>query len=213
MSYSRNKFDQLIPSYIIDLLPKQKRGISRDTITVYKEENVDLQIMYEKFKKRLQKVNQWVDYTSVTNLDFKIFNSEEFLINREVKIGDLIKIQMNQKRQIPIIGKMMSDWVYVNEIIEFDNNDERFYSLQLIPVESPNLDEIKHFYNEMASNTFILYQNKNFVSLSIHGRNEFPNLISKSRFRIIRNIMIANLSLIGIDNFLWNNFATNLLKP
>ncbi|WP_322970068.1 hypothetical protein [Faecalibacter sp. LW9] len=213
MSYSTKKYHQLLPVYILDLLPEQKRGISRDTIAVFESPQSDLLFHYEKFKNRLEDINHWFHYTSITHLNFQILDADENPVQRKVRIGDLIKIEMKRQKPIPLFGNMMSDWVHVNEMIEFIHDEERFFSLQLIPIESPKLDEVKHFYNEMASNTFIIYQCKNFISLSIHGRNEFPNLISKSRFRMLRNIMIANLSLIGVDNFLWNNFATNLLKP
>lgn len=213
MGSSLKKYHQLLPAYILDLLPKQKRGIFRDSIAVFESPNSDLLLHYENFKTRLEEVNHWCNYTSITHLNFQIFDHEENLLNRKVSIGDLIRIEIDQQISIPILGNIMSDWVQVGEMIEYIQEEERFFSLQLIPIESPTLNEVKHFYNEMASNTFILYQCKDFISLSIHGRNEFPNLISKSRFRMLRNIMIANLSLIGVDNFLWNNFANNLLKP
>jgi hypothetical protein len=103
MSYTKKKFDQILPEYVQELIPKQSRGISRDTVVVYEEEHTDFKFYYEEYKNRLEHVNDWVNYTSITPLNFQIYDNQERALDRKLKLGDLIKIEMDKNKRFQFL--------------------------------------------------------------------------------------------------------------
>lgn len=210
MLISNSSHNIQLPETIINLIPIQKKGNSRDSISFC--ENQDIHLLYDKVKNRLLDINNWYKYTSITNLNFQIFSEDKNPIERFLLKDDLIRIEFLKDNSLPIFDIVMNDWVIVEKINEFENESYKCFILQLAPYQSNSCKEMKHFYNSEASNTFILLKENDKVTLSIHGRNEYPNFRSKSKLSIFRNIMMANLGIIGVDRFLWDKFAENLLK-
>ena len=210
MKISTANFHSILPKTIINQIPSQIKGNSRDSISC--RENDDALIIFNEVKNRLINVNNWYNFTSITNLHFQLSDINKNPIERFALKNDLIKIEFLKDKKSRILKIIMNDWVVVDEIMEIENQEYQCFILRLKPYQSSSKREIKHFYNSEASNTFILYQKENLVILSIHGRNEYPNFKSNSKFHLFRNIMMANLGLIGVDRFLWDNFAENILN-
>ena len=212
--YVNNPTLDYLPETVLNLIPKHKKGNSRDTISFI---TVDSGVALSNFtliKQRLLNVNNWSEFCTKTPVKFEIHDSSGNFRDRYVKLNDSVKIQISIPSISNRISDLVTDWVVVNRVEEKDNEDTSLFLIQLVPVDCPenNKEEVKHFYENCASNTFILFRNKEIISLSIHGRNESLNLKTNSKLKLIRNFLVANLGYLGIDNLLWFDFANKILK-
>ena len=67
--------------------------------------------------------------------------------------------------------------------------------------------EVAHFFNDEASNTFILYRTTTQIQLSIHGRNEIPNTGSgriRKKFAILFLQFSRLLALVKFSGNRWH---------
>ncbi|QTV05565.1 hypothetical protein [Faecalibacter bovis] len=203
-----------LPQHIIDLIPKHEKGNNRDTI-VFKTSAIELASSNFVFiKQRLLNVNNWGNFCTKTPVEFKVYDSNCSLNEGYVNLNDYIKIQIDLPTFSRRLSELVSDWVEVVRIEEHTDSNSAYFLMQLAPIECPSKEtkEIEHFYSNNATKTFILYRNNQTISLSIHGRNEEVNFKVKSKTKAFRNFLVANFGVIGIDNYLWNDFAIKILK-
>lgn len=212
--YINNPTLDYLPENVVNLIPQHKKGNVRDTISFLSSDPSVASSNFTLLKQRLFNINNWGDYCTKTPVEFKIHNANCEFLDRYVKLNDLVKIEVPFLNLSSSINELFIDWVKVTKVIEEDNDDTSLILIQLTPIINPSndSDEIEHFYDQCASNTFILFRNQNTISLSIHGRNESINYKTKSKLKAFRNLLVANIGFIGLDNLLWYDFAEKLLN-
>ena len=200
-----------ISNHIKKYIPEQIKGFQRDTfIKIELDENI-INSYYEIFKSRILDVDKWGEYCTTTGVKFLIFNKQT---NRNVKLNDFICITSPAISSNNILREFTDYWVKVNKIISSQTDNESYVIIELSPCASPNSNskEIAHFYKAIATNTIILHKQNSQITLSIHGRNEFPNVKTNSKFKLLRNLFFSNLPIIGLDKYLWKEFAHNIIN-
>lgn len=198
-----------LPAYIWEKVPLQTKGISRDTL-VY-EERLEWRD-YERIKSNLLDVNCWINHTGIARTKFTLRNGAGVLVERMARPNDYILIEFPQ---VPFSQQIkLRDWVEITKVEEKITEEEAYFILELKPASCPTHQNecIHHFFTEDASNTFIIYYSNNQISVSIHGRNEYPNIEVKRKKIALRNFLFANLGLFGVNKILWSNMANGLLN-
>ena len=66
--------------------------------------------------------------------------------------------------------------------------------------------EVAHFLMKKLAEYFLLYRTTTHIQLSIHGRNEVPNMCSGRIRKKIRNLIFALLAVAGISKFNGNHW-------
>lgn len=197
-----------LPEFLWEKIPKQTTGISRDTFRFKNEQDKD---DFERLKSSVLNVNEWVNFTGLTKTTFTLMNKHGIKQKRLARLNDFILIEFPK---LFLFKKIKCyDWVEISTIETFNDSTMDYFILELKPAKSPIMSDqtINHFFTEEASNTFIVFLNKDFLSISIHGRNEFPNLFIKNKRDAIRNFFFANLGLFGANKLLWVNMTNGLM--
>lgn len=190
-------------------VPQQIKGSFHDTeskIEIKKTEDADFK--FETLKERLMDINNWKAYCSESNTDFKLCDSLGHVVYRIPQIGDYIKID------IPGPGEKAGksfDWV---QIVIIDVEVKNRVMIQCRPSRCPQKEssrKIAHFYSSLATSTFIISREKNYLQVGIYGRNECPNLKS-GLVDGFRNILVAIGGMLGFSKIQWKCLADGMVN-
>lgn len=176
-----------LPKHITRLIPSQVQGLKRDTY-VYIDTLCESKISkYNILKDRILFVNNWKSYCDLMGVNFSIQNK---FFKDQVEEDDIICIDTSINIKFKFFKKISKNWVCVNKLIRHEDDLESYLIIELSPCKSPNSqdNQISHFYNALATNTIVLYKINSKISLSIHGRNEYPNFNKRSITESIKNI-------------------------
>lgn len=204
--------DKHLPNRIRVLIPSQMKGVCCNTIGKLPLQHPDqAKVKFEQLKNKLLSINIWNDYTDQTKANFKLYDFKGIPVSRFPVKGDLIKIKLSSYLSML---QRTDDWVEVLDVNQIIANDYSCILLKLRPCscperQRPNTD---HFFDCMATNTLILYVNSKKAYLSVHGRNEMPNLNPSNKLKILRNIVLANMGFIGFSKMQWQSLIDGLLS-
>lgn len=197
-----------LPEHIIQNIPKQTNGKSYDCHLVIESE-MDIKPTFEIIKKRLLNINKWSEYASLSGADFLLIDKDMKCSITDAKIGDYIKIRYS-KHQNLLSEK--HDFVQIENIICKSNLKEPYFILQIRPSKDPTSDseEISHFFNKQATNSFALFVENSKLHFSIMGRNECSNKEVASTIDKLRHVLFAHLGYIVISKIQWESFANGI---
>lgn len=193
-------------------LPVNKKGSTNDSFA-HKEfsNSTGANFYFTNLKKRLLSVSMWSKFAGGENFVIELTDSQGNLKSDPPIVHDKIRIQLPGPKDQEGLG---FDWVEVVRMDEGNFNNVEFYLMEVSPCDCPykNGDATVHFYWENATNTFVIAKQENIVQVSIHGRNEVPNLLDQSLIDKIRNFVMANTGIIAGSKIQWEIFTDNLMK-
>jgi len=195
-----------------DNIPAQQKGNHHDTveqITVKTREHAIR--LYHEARLRLLDMSKWSQVANGPSSEFTLTDSEGHKITRLVQQGDKLKIDL------PGPGALIgggNDWVEIEHIQdELDSfSDTEVTSIRVRPTRNPESDQaaVAHFFNNDATNTFLIKRTGTTVSAEIHGRNEIPNTHGNF-IDVVRHIGVAMSSMFGFAKPQWKHLAEGLL--
>lgn len=195
-----------------DYIPKQEEGAQNNTVEQI--ELPDKQQARRQFKiarKRLLDIANWALIAHGPSSEFCLSDELGNEITRPAQVGDHIKIDL------PGPGSWLgggNDWVKIECIIEDKDIDldEEVTVITVRPCANPLSTEpvIAHFFDDKATNTFMVMRRQNTLLAGVYGRNELPNdehdLISK-----IRNKIVAISDMAGFSHPQWKHLTQGLI--
>ena len=108
------------------------------------------------------------------------------------------------------------DWVKVDRVVDEKNPraSNELFGMTLRACSNPerNSDTTAHFFQSLATSTFIVRRNYNTVISSYHGRNEVPNVHTHSVLGNIRNAYVALGAGAGLSETVWSILIKSFLK-
>jgi len=197
-----------IPHHIQEYIPTQYSGNSCETHVNVEIKNGIIKD-FETLSQRLLNINQWDEYATLSGADFLLMNSngQEKITNPE--IGDFIRIRYSKHQNL--LSKKF-DYVQIEKLIQSKREENPFVVLQLRPSVDPTVEqkEISHFFDNTATNSFIIYTINNKLNFSIIGRNECPNRAVEKTIDKIRHYIFANLGFVAFSKIQWESFANGI---
>ncbi len=195
-------------------IPKQVHGDFQDIVSMRCADTIEEAIKdFEKLELRLKSVNTWYSFSDKVKTEFSLYDPETNQPTDILKVGNLIKID------IPGPGNPSGsgyDWTKITDLqIGEENQNVPFYAITIKPCSAPDSKEepVAHFYNEEASNTFIVRRIGTCLYAEVHGRNEIENTTDVPVLDFIRNKAIAMGSKHGLGSLNWLGFTQALLEP
>ena len=108
------------------------------------------------------------------------------------------------------------DWVKVDNVIEDNDpgNCSSFFGMTFRACSNPerNTKATAHFFQSLATSTFIIQRHYLSVSASYHGRNEIPNTHTNSTMGNIRNAFVSLGAAAGLSDTVWSILVKSLLE-
>ncbi len=204
---SLNIMDQMIiPTNIVGKPTDLEYTITSDT----HQEAVNC---FTRACKRLQNPPVWHLLCGALSGTFSLTDSTGRLLSRLAETGDYLQIDMH----IPgtKAGKGY-DWVNV-EAIEADikpDGEIEYFAMRVRPSRNPttNRPDTAHFFEDIATSTFIIKRIGNTVTASYHGRNEVPNTETSDTKDVIRNVIVATGAAAGLSELQWSALMKAFLK-
>ncbi len=195
-------------------IPAQLKGESHTIVSMQCANTVAIAINYfEELQLRLKAINEWDSFSSKIKAKFFLIDSETSEITTELKVGNLIKID------VPGPGSPSGKGYDWTEIIDIESGLEDkvspFLAFTIRPCPAPDSDEktVAHFYNKESTNTFIVRRIGTCIYAEVHGRNQIENTSDAPLLDIVRNKAVAIGSKFGIGHLNWIGFASALLEP
>ena len=195
-------------------IPAQLKGGSHNIVSMQCANSIDVALNYfEELQLRLKAVNQWHSFSAKIKAKFFLIDSETSQITTDLKVGNLIKID------IPGPGSPSGngyDWTEIIDIqMGIENTESPFFAFTIRPCPAPDSNEetVAHFYNKESTNTFIVRRIGTCLYAEVHGRNQIENTSDAPLLDIVRNKAVAIGSKFGIGSLNWIGFASALLDP
>lgn len=202
----------LLPQFIKDKIPTQTIGVYSDSQNCRKFKNEEVaQQFFQHIKDRILDINHWNLFAGQYKASFTLTNPIGEKKTNAAEIGDFIKIKLPELHHLFLDE---ADWVKI-ECLEFvKESDYQMLFICLKPSANPcdRKKNTSHFFTSSSSNSIILFQTTEFVQLSVHGRNKFPNVFTPNKLMKLRNFIIANLGYFGLSKFQWQGFADGMMK-
>mgnify|MGYP000866005468 FL=1 len=194
------------------LVPRNKLGSSNDAYaaTNYKDEQTAVKA-FRAIEKMLFDVNSWSVQIPFGTVRFYLVDAYGKPTYNDAAIGDFVKIKMPM---LPNSFGKGYDWVSVVKISKFDEREIAYTMLQMRPhscIENAE-GQIAHFYTNDSTNTFIVARSGSEIQVSVHGRNETPNVKKLKIRHRVRNFFIGGGGIFGGSKLQWQNFVDSLIK-
>lgn len=193
-----------------NLIPVQHEGSRMDVVEKRsgetKEEAANI---FKRACERLMNVNSWGELAGLSA--FQLIDSSGVRVNREVKEGDYIRIDIPGPGTVAGMGY---DWVRVEEIKSVEENGNNFLGMRVRPCAHPVSDsqEAAHFLKDAATSTFIIRLNGSDVSAEEHGRNEIANTDAEKLLDKGRNFMVGVAAKLGLSYPQWKSLVKAFLS-
>jgi hypothetical protein len=167
--------------------------------------------LYTVAKKKLLDVNNWNKTAGVITAQFQIINEKGEEVNREVKKGDYLRIN------IPGPGSKEGDgydWVFVEELNEINKQALQSVGFRVRPHENPfgKKNETAHFYSKEATSSFIITRENLKVISWIIDRNLLPNTESESLVGKVRDVAVGISAIAAFSKVQWQGLADGLVE-
>lgn len=204
--------DKESPIRIKHLVPENTFGSKNDCVSFLKCASEDAAIVqYDRCKEALLNVNHWHLLTGGRSAHFNLTDKNGTNIDGLIMLESIIKILMPGPKN-KVGGDF--DWVQVTKLDEEISGHQSLFILQLQPIRCPRISDktATHFYTENASNTFILVKQKQKVQLSVHGRNEIPNLKIRGFINKLRNYFVAHGGIFGGSRIQWKTLIEAIIE-
>lgn len=200
----QNDFLHIIPSQYT-----RKDIVTEVSLSLKNKEEADL--FYSLARGRLLNVNNWHSVAGVISGTFQLSNVKGENLERNVREGDYIKID------IPGPGSATGDgfdWVYVEELKEKRTERIEGAGFRVRPTSNPlnKKEQTAHFYSDEASSTFIITQTNNVVTVQIIDLNLNPNKEINSVTDRIRNVAVGVGAMGLFSKVQWKNLAEGIIK-
>jgi hypothetical protein len=196
----------------LGIVPPQFTGQEIETAStqVLKTE-ADAESLYNEARKKLLDVNNWNKVAGIVTARFQIIDEKGKEVNREVKKGDYLRID------IPGPGSKEGDgydWVFVEEMNEINNGSVQSAGFRVRPDKNPfgEKNETAHFYSKEATSSFIIIRENTKVISWIVDRNLLPNTESGSLVDKVRDVAIGISAIAGFSKVQWQGLADGLIK-
>jgi len=196
----------------MEIVPAQFKGqeIEADATKELKDET-DAKGLYNVARKKLLDVNNWKKIAGAITAQFQIIDEKGKEVNREVKKGDYLRID------IPGPGSKEGDgydWVLVEELCEINKGSVQSVGFRVRPNENPfgEKKETAHFYSKEATSTFIITRENSKVISWIIDRNLLPNTESESLADKVRDAVVGVSAIAGFSKVQWQGLADGLIE-
>ena len=206
----RNK-DAIKEPWLHEVVPAQQTGLSSFTHSQLKCNNSGhAQACYRMAAERLLNVNRWHTYAGQATAAFQLFDETGNAINRPVKKGDYLRID------IPGPGNPDEggDWVQVQQTGEKSTDTQQLIYITVRSCANPLTDHTAptHFFDHAATSTFVIFRKQLTIMAAVFGRNEQSNLRSANLFTRIRNLFVYIGAQLGLANLQWKALTHGLLN-
>jgi hypothetical protein len=196
----------------IEIVPPQFKGqeIEAEATKDLKDET-DAKRLYNEAKKKLLDVNNWKKIAGAITANFQIIDEKGKVVNREVKKGDYLRID------IPGPGTKEGDgydWVLVEELNEINKGSIQSVGFRVRPHENPfgKKNETSHFYSREATSSFIITRENLKVISWIIDRNLLPNTEPGSIADKVRDVAVGVSAIAGFSQIQWQGLADGLIE-
>jgi len=174
-------------------------------------DETDAKRSYKEAKKKLLDVNNWKKIAGAITANFQIIDEKGKVVNREVKKGDYLRID------IPGPGSKEGDgydWVLVEELNEIDKGSLQSVGFRVRPHENPfgEKNETAHFYSKDATSSFIITRENSKIISWIIDRNLLPNTESGSLGDKVRDVAVGVSGIAGFCRIQWQGLADGLIE-
>jgi len=196
----------------IRIVPPQFTGQEIETeATKVLHDEAEAKSLYAAAKKKLLDVNNWKEIAGAVTAQFQIIDEKGKAVNREVKKGDYLRID------IPGPGNKEGDgydWVLVEELKEINNESLQSVGFRVRPNENPfgEKNETAHFYSKEATSSFIITRENVKVISWIIDRNLLPNTESGSLADKVRDVAVGVSAIAAFSKVQWQGLADGLIE-
>ena len=197
----------------LSLVPQQYTGRELTAIASIDLNNEQEAVnFFQLAMKRLLDVNNWQRTAEGVSATFQITDNTGNEVKRSVQKGDYIRID------IPGPGSKEGDgfdWVNVDDLREMSDNEIQSVGFRVRPSENPNrINSLgtAHFYDSLASSTFIIQRIGNKISALAIDKNLKPNLDAESVADKLRDVAIGTTALLGVSKIQWQNLVDGIVK-
>lgn len=193
-------------------IPEQHEGSKMDIHAHVAFDTVnEAQRFYATAKSRLLEASKWYEVCKVPLSTFILTDSEGNEIDRHLKKGDYLKID------IPGPGPATGDgfdWVKIESIVEEDTGQIELTSVTVRPASNPKQQgsDVAHFFENEATSTFQVKRIGLEVHAEVHGRNEKANMNTDHLVDNIRNTLIGWSAKLGFSYPQWKSLVTGLVN-
>lgn len=195
-------------------VPPQEEGTKKDIDhTVATADENDAKKLFMIARNRLMDVNHWHEFSGPASATFRLTDPHGKELKRTVEKGDLFKIDLPAPG--PTEGKGF-DWVKVETIEEQGNPNggKESIAIRVRPTPSPLTpgEETAHFFQEIATSSFVLERDGNKVTAAVYGRNEVPNTETHNIIDKVRNAIVGSTAILGFSNVQWKSLIKGLME-
>jgi len=199
---------------IDSLIPRQQRGSESNTESSVIADSVeDAKVLFSRAMERLKDVNNWGNIVKGMTSSFQLTDQNGKPVERTVQKGDFFKIDVPGPG--PVSGGGY-DWVSIEAIEDQSNTDaeEEYFAMKVRPASAPINDEteVAHFFDDVATSSFVVSRNQNTVIAGVYGRNEIPNINIDKTVDKARNTVMALSAIAGFSKLQWKNLVTALIE-
>ncbi len=192
-------------------IPLQKEGgatdaVSEKTFATEKQAKSHFQVV----KQRLLAINHWHKLGGEEKAKFTLFDAKGDAIERPPMIGDYIRIDIPGPLNKSGDG---FDWVRIEAFEEDEEMHEEFVNIRVRPANNPQSKEpvTAHFFDDVATSSFLIRRAHTKISTEVHGRNEKPNIEDVNFVEKVRNTFVALGGIFGASKIQWKSFTEGLL--
>lgn len=194
------------------LLPKQNTGSCSDAAAIKPcMSQAVAEDLYRKLADQLLNISHWNINAGKVPTKFDLVDSNGKGGHFHAAQNFLVKIKMPAPKNKTGNGY---DWVFIEKVENHYEENTEYLHLQMRPC--PCLDNkeggIAHFYEQTATNSFILIRSGSDIQLSVHGRNESPNTSNVRLWDMFRNVFVAGGGIFGGSKLQWEDFVNAMIK-
>lgn len=169
---------------------------------------------YQIARSRLLHPYEWYRIAKVPGATFVLADKSGRKLIRKMREGDFLQID------IPGPGSSVGDgydWVLIEEIRDqIGNPSEESCYVTVRPAANPKSDdygEIAHFFEKMATSTFLIKRVHTNVRAEYHGRNEVINLDTSKLSDKLRNSLVGIMAKLGLSTPQWKGLIEGFVDP
>ena len=196
------------------IIPEQKKGMQTGASSeVEADTKAEAVKIFQRARQRLLDINNWQEFAGEGGAEFRLTNIRGNVVHRAPQVGDLVRIDL------PGPGPKAGDgydWVRIEAIEDNSDPQAEFEScaFRTRPFKHPLKpdDEVKHFYTDEATSSFVVERLGNKVRAYEAGRNEKANTEASEVYDKVRNAMVATGARMGISIIQWKALVTGFLK-
>lgn len=167
-------------------------------------------LAFLKAKDRLLDVNHWQDFTTVLLANFQLTDQFGKRLTGPVQKGNLFKIDIPGPGTVDGQG---FDWVYVEQITEYENADLEIILVVVRPCPNPNSQSgaTAHFYGSEATSSFSLIRQNKTITAMIYDKNVKVNNQAGTSLDHIRDVMVGTAGILLFSKIQWKMLTKGLL--